>query len=54
MSILTCLIHWRPFSTGFIFSRLTVVSTKVGGTPEVLPPDLVYFAEPRVKGNFVP
>nr|XP_022342602.1 phosphatidylinositol N-acetylglucosaminyltransferase subunit A-like isoform X1 [Crassostrea virginica] len=48
---------------------LTVVSTKVGGTPEVLPPDLVYFAEPSVKdlvhtlsraiedrrkGNFVP
>lgn len=28
---------------------LSVVSTRVGGTPEVLPPDLVYFSEPSVK-----
>jgi len=26
------------------------VSTKVGGIPEVLPPDLIYFAEPTVPG----
>ncbi|KAL8571190.1 hypothetical protein ACOMHN_010651 [Nucella lapillus] len=28
---------------------LQVVSTKVGGVPEVLPPDLIYLAEPNVK-----
>ncbi|XP_061197813.1 phosphatidylinositol N-acetylglucosaminyltransferase subunit A-like [Saccostrea echinata] len=28
---------------------LSVVSTRVGGAPEVLPPDLIYFAEPSVK-----
>lgn len=33
-----------------MLSRLSVVSTRVGGTPEVLPPDLVYFSEPSVKG----
>lgn len=31
----------------FIF-RLQVVSTKVGGIPEVLPDDLIYLAEPNV------
>lgn len=28
--------------------RLQVVSTKVGGIPEVLPPDLIYLVEPTV------
>ena len=32
--------------------RLQVVSTKVGGVPEVLPPDLIYLAEPSVKGQY--
>lgn len=35
--------------------RLMVVSTKVGGIPEVLPEDLIYLTEPNVpalmKGN---
>jgi len=29
---------------------LQVVSTKVGGIPEVLPPDLIYLVEPTVPG----
>ena len=29
--------------------RLQVVSTRVGGVPEVLPPDLIKLAEPSVK-----
>lgn len=28
---------------------LLVVSTKVGGIPEVLPPDLIYLTEPTVE-----
>lgn len=35
----------------FLFSRLQVVSTCVGGIPEVLPPDLISLAEPSVKGE---
>ena len=31
--------------------RLQVVSTRVGGIPEVLPPDLIRLVEPSVKGN---
>ena len=31
--------------------RLQVVSTLVGGVPEVLPPDLIRLAEPTVTGN---
>ena len=30
---------------------LFVVSTRVGGVPEVLPPGLVEFAEPEVEGE---
>ena len=29
---------------------LQVVSTKVGGVPEVLPPEMIFLAEPSVKG----
>lgn len=31
-----------------MFYSLQVVSTKVGGIPEVLPPDLIYLVEPTV------
>lgn len=33
---------------------LFVVSTRVGGVPEVLPPALVEFAEPEAEGELVP
>lgn len=32
----------------FVHYSLQVVSTKVGGIPEVLPPDLIYLVEPTV------
>jgi len=32
--------------------RLQAVSTNVGGVFEVLPSDMLYLAEPSVKGNF--
>ena len=32
------------------YYRLQVVSTQVGGVPEVLPPDLIRLAEPTVTG----
>lgn len=31
--------------------RLQVVSTKVGGVPEVLPPDMIRMAQPNVSGK---
>jgi len=31
--------------------RLQVVSTKVGGVPEVLPPEMIRLAEPSVTGT---
>ena len=31
--------------------RLQVVSTRVGGVPEVLPPDLIRMAPPSSRGN---
>lgn len=34
------------------FSRLQVVSTRVGGIPEVLPPELIYLTEPDVPCKF--
>ena len=34
-----------------VFVSLQVVSTKVGGVPEVLPPDLIQLAEPSSKGK---
>ena len=33
----------------FLCCRLQVVSTRVGGVPEVLPPELIKLAEPSVK-----
>ena len=44
------LLCWNSAVCFFSF-RLQVVSTKVGGVPEVLPPDLIYLAEPSVKGQ---
>lgn len=38
-------IIWYNIS---IYYSLQVVSTKVGGIPEVLPPDLIYLVEPTV------
>lgn len=35
----------------FFLSRLQVVSTRVGGVPEVLPPDLITLATPTVQGR---
>ncbi len=35
----------------FFFFRLQVVSTRVGGVPEVLPPELLRLAEPNVPGD---
>ena len=35
----------------FVLNRLQVVSTKVGGVPEVLPPDLITLAAPNVPGE---
>lgn len=40
--------HWFmfwPYDRNF---RLQVVSTKVGGIPEVLPEDMIYLSEPTV------
>jgi len=34
------------------FYSLQVVSTKVGGVPEVLPPDLIYLAEPNDQSKY--
>ena len=44
------LLCWNS-AVYFSSFRLQVVSTKVGGVPEVLPPDLIYLAEPSVKGQ---
>ena len=30
-----------------------MVSTRVGGVPEVLPPDLIRLVEPSAKGNII-
>ena len=35
----------------YIHNRLQVVSTRVGGVPEVLPPDLIRLVEPSAKGE---
>jgi glycosyltransferase involved in cell wall biosynthesis len=32
---------------------LYVVSTRVGGVPEILPEDMISFAEPEEDGNFI-
>jgi len=34
-----------------ISKSLQVVSTKVGGVPEVLPPEMIWLAEPNVNGK---
>ena len=39
------------FSFFFLLFSLQVVSTRVGGVPEVLPSDMIKMAEPSVKGN---
>ena len=41
-------IHYHDLST---WSSLQVVSTRVGGVPEVLPPELIRLAEPNVTGT---
>lgn len=51
-----CSSFWRlilphkRIPTSLVSHRLQVVSTRVGGIPEVLPPDLIRLAEPSVKG----
>lgn len=47
VKILILLESKMSFSNGLCFS-LKVVSTKVGGIPEVLPDDLIYLTEPTV------
>lgn len=46
------LVVWVPFSFDLSvtlkYFRLQVVSTKVGGIPEVLPEDMIYLSEPTV------
>ncbi|XP_076368963.1 phosphatidylinositol N-acetylglucosaminyltransferase subunit A-like isoform X3 [Tachypleus tridentatus] len=44
-----CMSIVEAAACGFL-SSLQVVSTKVGGVPEVLPPDLVWLTEPSVAG----
>lgn len=42
-------LHLLLFSSQLIrLYRLQVVSTRVGGIPEVLPPELIYLTEPDV------
>ena len=38
-----------PLIAMIFYTRLQVVSTKVGGVPEVLPDDMIKLAEPSVK-----
>ena len=49
-----CHIHTLFFTLSLMFiwafSRLQVISTRVGGVPEVLPPDLIRLADPSVTG----
>jgi len=40
-------MSWEPLVTYF---SLQVVSTQVGGVPEVLPSDLIRLAEPNTSG----
>lgn len=42
---LLCFIYFFDYCS---YGRLKVVSTKVGGIPEVLPPDLIILTEPTV------
>ena len=49
--ITNILINWKNHKQMFVVSRLQVVSTRVGGVAEVLPPELIYLADPSVKGN---
>ena len=37
----------------FLYCRLQVVSTNVGGIPEVLPNDLILLAEPNVSCKYI-
>lgn len=43
----------NQLKTLFLVLSLQVVSTKVGGVPEVLPPEMIWLAEPNVDGNFI-
>ena len=45
------IVYYGQTKNNFVMFSLQVVSTKVGGVPEVLPPDLIYLAEPSVKGQ---
>lgn len=36
-------------NNSFMIHRLQVVSTRVGGIPEVLPHDLIYLTDPNVE-----
>ena len=38
-----------PLIAMIFYTRLQVVSTRVGGVPEVLPDDMIKLAEPSVK-----
>ena len=40
------------FCVKLLSFRLKVVSTNVGGIPEVLPPDMIYLCEPSIKGHY--
>ena len=40
---------YRPVSV--LLYRLRVVSTRVGGVPEVLPSDMIRLADPSVEGR---
>jgi len=48
-------VSYQPAYTVFEYKcgccRLQVVSTSVGGVPEVLPPHLIRLAEPSAKGG---
>lgn len=42
----------REYVTNYkLISRLFVVSTKIGGVPEVLPSHMIHYASPEEDGN---
>lgn len=41
-------IFWKNNTNLLLISRLKIVSTRVGGIPEVLPPELIILTEPNV------
>lgn len=42
---------WYTVTTSGSLDRLQVVSTRVGGVPEVLPDDLIQLTDPDVTGE---